>query len=150
MDPEGECRNFFGPPVGSHLRCPKTLMDTVSLSNYWLQWPMWAAFNRAYTLPNAVYIDGLVNSHGWGATTIGANAQGLQTFPYVKWVLGFNIVSMCGKKGAQWSASCKKMASMVGENMIPDGKNKGKRIVGDEYVHQCTSAELCTHVSAWM
>lgn len=142
LDPEGECRNFFGPPVGTHLRCPKTLLDIVSLSNYWLQWPMWAAFNKGYTLPNAVYIDGLVNSHGWGAADIGANAHGLQTFPYVKWVLGFNIVSLCGKDQAKWSASCKKMAGMVGEKMIPDGKNKGKRIVGD--VHPCTSTEVCT------
>lgn len=127
------CGTWFGhPPPMSGFECPKTLMDQVRLSNYFLQAPLAKAFNNGWTPPNAFYIDGIEEDGGYGAMNIGSKDGAKQYFPYVKMILGFNIVGACGNDTSVWSDACKKLAENLGNDMIPGNAQQMTPIFWDD------------------
>jgi len=58
------CGHYFGA-IGIHPRyCPKDLMETVRMTNYYMQWPLSKAAEAAYDLPGALYVDGMTAGGG--------------------------------------------------------------------------------------
>ena len=140
-----DCKTWFGHPQPSDFECPKTLMDQVRLSNYFLQAPLAKAFNNGWTPPNAFYIDGIEEDGGYGAMNIGSTDGAKQYFPYVKMILGFNIVGAC----SVWSDLCKTLAERLGNDMIPGNAQKMVPISWDDPASgriELLLTSKCTHV----
>ena len=53
-DPQGQCRDHFGLPFAKELKCPRTLMDVVSLSNYW--YPLSRCCLSCFASPSCVLV----------------------------------------------------------------------------------------------
>ena len=85
---------------------------------------MWEAFNNAYVLPNAIYVDGVINTGEYGAMEVGMHEGRMRSFPFVKVLIGFNLKYGCGDNMASWNSNCKDLARRLGSDMIPDGKHK--------------------------